>query len=153
MEQTATGIGPLLDRFDGVSRIALLRGGGLGDLMFALPAVPALKAAYPGSTVTLLGTPVHEALVSAAHTGLDDVMVLPVAEGVRPGHEDPAAMESFFRAARERKFDLAVQLHGGGRFSNPFLLQLQARHTVGSGTPDAAPLERTLPYVYYQHEP
>lgn len=153
MEQTATCIGPLLDRFDGVSRIALLRGGGLGDLMFALPAVPALKAAYPGSTVTLLGTPVHEALVSAAHTGFDDVMVLPVAEGVRPGQEDPAAMESFFHAARERQFDLAVQLHGGGRFSNPFLLQLRARHTVGSGTPDAAPLERTLPYVYYQHEP
>ncbi|MDR6414393.1 glycosyltransferase family 9 protein [Pseudarthrobacter sulfonivorans] len=153
MELTATGLGPLLDRFAGVSRIALLRGGGLGDLMFALPAVSALKAAYPGSAVTLLGTPVHEALVSDTHTGIDDVMVLPVAEGVRPGQEDPAATAAFFSAARERQFDLAVQLHGGGRFSNPFLLRLQARHTVGSATPDAAPLERTLPYTYYQHEP
>lgn len=152
MERTA-GVGPLLDRFDGVSRIALLRGGGLGDLMFALPAVSALKAAYPGSTVTLLGTPVHEALVAATHTDVDDVMVLPVAEGVRPGREDPAAVAAFVGAAYERQFDLAVQLHGGGRFSNPFLLQIQARHTVGSGTPDAAPLERTLPYTYYQHEP
>ena len=153
MEQTAGGVGPVLGRFAGVSRIALLRGGGLGDLMFALPAVSALKAAYPGSTVTLLGTPVHEALVAATHTAVDDVMVLPVAEGVRPGPEDPAAVAAFFGAARERQFDLAVQLHGGGRFSNPFLLQIQARHTVGSGTPDAAPLERTLPYTYYQHEP
>ena len=153
MEQTTTGIGPLLDTFPDVSRIALLRGGGLGDLMFALPAVSALKAAYPGSTVTLLGTPIHESLVSATRTYVDDVMVLPVAEGVRPGQEDPAAVAAYFDAARERQFDLAVQLHGGGRFSNPFLLQLQARHTVGSGTPDAAPLERTLPYTYYQHEP
>ncbi|GAC1455945.1 MAG: glycosyltransferase family 9 protein [Pseudarthrobacter sp.] len=152
MERTA-GVGPLLDRFDGVSRIALLRGGGLGDLMFALPAVSALKAAYPGSTVTLLGTPVHEALVAATHTDVDDVLVLPVAEGVRPGREDPAAVAAFVGAAHERQFDLAVQLHGGGRFSNPFLLQIQARHTVGSGTPDAVPLERTLPYTYYQHEP
>lgn len=152
MERTA-GVGPLLDRFDGVSRIALLRGGGLGDLMFALPAVSALKAAYPGSTVTLLGTPVHEALVAATHTDVDDVMVLPVAEGVRPGREDPAAVAAFVGAAYERQFDLAVQLHGGGRFSNPFLLQIQARHTVGSGTADAVPLERTLPYTYYQHEP
>src|SRR6476661_1158634 len=120
MERTA-GVGPLLDRFAGVSRIALLRGGGLGDLMFALPAVSALKAAYPGSTVTLLGTPVHEALVAATHTAVDDVMVLPVAEGVRPGREDPAAVAAFVSAARERQFDLAVQLHGGGRFSNPFL--------------------------------
>jgi ADP-heptose:LPS heptosyltransferase len=153
MEQTAGGVGPVLGKFAGVSRIALLRGGGLGDLMFALPAVSALKAAYPGSTVTLLGTPIHESLVSATHTDVDDVMVLPAAEGVRPGPEDPAAVAAFFGAARERQFDLAVQLHGGGRCSNPVLLQIQARHTAGSGTPDAAPLERTLPYTYYQHEP
>jgi ADP-heptose:LPS heptosyltransferase len=153
MEQTAGGVGPVLGRFAGVSRIALLRGGGLGDLMFALPAVSALKAAYPGSAVTLLGTPIHEALVATTHTDVDDVMVLPAAKGVRPGPEDPAAVAAFFGAARERQFDLAVQLHGGGRFSNPFLLQVQARHTAGSGTPDATPLERTLPYTYYQHEP
>jgi ADP-heptose:LPS heptosyltransferase len=51
------------------------------------------------------------------------------------------------------ELDLAVQLHGGGRFSNPFLLRLGARHTVGARTPDAAQLERNLPYAYYQHEP
>jgi ADP-heptose:LPS heptosyltransferase len=153
MERTVGGVGPVLERFAGVSRIALLRGGGLGDLMFALPAVSALKAAYPGSAVTLLGTPAHEALLAATHTPLDDVMVLPAAEGVRPGPEDPGALATFFGAARARQFDLAVQLHGGGRFSNPFLLQVRARHTVGSATPDAEPLERTLPYTYYQHEP
>jgi ADP-heptose:LPS heptosyltransferase len=153
MERTVGGVGPVLERFAGVSRIALLRGGGLGDLMFALPAVSALKAAYPGSTVTLLGAPVHEALAAATRTPIDDVMVLPVAEGVRPGPEDPAAVAAFFDAARDRRFDLAVQLHGGGRFSNPFLLQVRARHTVGSATPDAVPLERTVPYTYYQHEP
>ena len=45
---------------------------------------------------------------------------------------------------RARRFDLAVQVHGGGRYSNPFLLRLGARHTVGTRTPDAAELERTL---------
>jgi ADP-heptose:LPS heptosyltransferase len=54
---------------------------------------------------------------------------------------------------RQEAYDLAVQLHGGGRFSNPFLLRLGARHTVGTRTPDAASLERTVPYLYYQHEP
>lgn len=147
------GVGPVLEKFPDIARIALLRGGGLGDLMFALPAVSALKAAYPGSTVTLLGTPLQEALVSGTCTPLDDVMVLPFAEGVRPGKEEPAAVELFVNSARERHFDLAVQLHGGGRYSNPFLLQLGARHTVGSATADAVPLERTLPYTYYQHEP
>jgi ADP-heptose:LPS heptosyltransferase len=49
-------------------------------------------------------------------------------------------------------FDLAAQIHGGGRHSNPFLLRLGARHTVGTRTDDAAALERNLPYAYYQHE-
>ena len=150
---TGHGIGPVLEPFSGVSRIAVLRGGGLGDLMFALPAVAALKAAYPGASVTLLGTPVHAELLSQTAGPVDETVILPFAEGVRPGPEDDDELERFFAAMRARNFDLAVQLHGGGRYSNPFLLRLGARHTVGTRTPDAAPLERTVPYVYYQHEP
>jgi ADP-heptose:LPS heptosyltransferase len=147
------GVGPVLEKFDNVSRIVVLRGGGLGDLIFAIPAMAALKAAYPGSTLTLLGTPVHAALLKAVISPVDEVCVLPFAEGVRPGPEDPAALEAFFQDMRARRFDLAVQVHGGGRFSNPFLLRLGARHTVGTRTADAASLERTIPYLYYQHEP
>ncbi len=53
---------------------------------------------------------------------------------------------------RAERFDLALQMHGGGRNSNPFLLQLGARITAGSATPDAPRLDFTLPYVYWQHE-
>lgn len=152
----STGVGPVLEKFDGVSRIAVLRGGGLGDLMFALPAVAALKAAYPGATVTMLGTPLHAALAAEVETPMDEVCVLPFAEGVRPpgGYdvEDPDLQAAFFADMQSRGFDLAVQLHGGGRYSNPFLQKLGARHTVGTRTPDAVALERVLPYLYYQHE-
>jgi ADP-heptose:LPS heptosyltransferase len=84
---------------------------------------------------------------------VDETVILPFAEGVRPGPEDDGELERFFADMRAKNFDLAVQLHGGGRYSNPFLLRLGARHTVGTRTPDAAPLERTVPYLYYQHEP
>ncbi|MEZ2390348.1 glycosyltransferase family 9 protein [bacterium RCC_150] len=147
------GVGPVLERFDGVSRIVVLRGGGLGDLIFAIPAMAALKAAYPGATITLLGTPVHKALIEATKSPVDEVRILPFSEGVRPGYEDPDELDRFFAEMREQRFDLAVQLHGGGRYSNPFLLRLGARHTVGARTADAASLERTVPYLYYQHEP
>jgi ADP-heptose:LPS heptosyltransferase len=150
---TGQGIGPVLEPFSGVSRIAVLRGGGLGDLMFALPAVAALKAAYPGATVTLLGTPVHAELLSQTAGPVDETVILPFSEGVRPGPEDDGELERFLADMTARNFDLAVQLHGGGRYSNPFLLRLGARHTVGTRTPDAVPLERTVPYLYYQHEP
>jgi ADP-heptose:LPS heptosyltransferase len=103
--------------------------------------------------VTLLGTPIHAALVAATEGPVDDVEVLPFAKGVRDGDEDPEAIAAFYQEMQERKFDLAVQMHGGGRFSNPFLLKLGARHTVGTRTPDAERLERNLDYIYYQNEP
>lgn len=147
------GVGPVLEKFTNVSRIAVLRGGGLGDLMFALPAMSALKAAYPEASLTLLGTPMHAELLSQTSGPVDETVILPFSEGVRPGTEDKDELESFFSRMRSRNFDLAVQVHGGGRYSNPFLLRLGARHSVGTRTPDAARLERTVPYLYYQHEP
>ncbi|WP_457950162.1 glycosyltransferase family 9 protein [Pseudarthrobacter sp. alpha12b] len=152
-DQIGVGVGPVLEKFNAVSRIVVLRGGGLGDLIFAIPAMAALKAAYPASTITLLGTPIHQALLGAVESPVDEVVVLPFAEGVRPGEEDADELDRFFADMRGRNFDVAVQLHGGGRYSNPFLLRLGARHTVGTRTADAASLERSIPYLYYQHEP
>lgn len=157
------GVGPVLEKFQDIRRIAVLRGGGLGDLIFTYPALHALKSAYPDATVTLLGTPVHSAVAAATTGPLDEVVMLPVARGVHDGPrngerfaddaEDVAAQEAFFADMRARKFDLAVQMHGGGRFSNPFLLRLGARHTAGTRTRNAGQLERNLDYIYYQNEP
>lgn len=146
------GIGPILGRFEDVRRIAVLRGGGLGDMMFAVPAIESLAAAYPEAEITLLGTDAHAVLFRGRPGPVHRVEPLPYAHGVRPGPEDPEAVEDFMERMRARKFDLAVQLHGGGRNSNPFLLRLGARHTVGTRTEDAAALERSIPYLYYQHE-
>ncbi|GGH45514.1 LPS biosynthesis-related glycosyltransferase [Microbacterium album] len=141
-------------RFDDVLKIAVLRGGGLGDLLFAMPAVDALAEAYPEAEIVLLGTPMHRELLQDRPGPVARVEVLPRARGVygADGEDDPRATGVFMQRMRGEAFDLACQLHGGGRYSNPFLLALGARHTVGTATADAAPLERTLPYVYYQHE-
>ncbi|MCU1541468.1 MAG: glycosyl transferase, family 9 [Arthrobacter sp.] len=152
-EVVGWGVGPVLEKLPDITKIAVLRGGGLGDLMFALPAVAALRAAYPQASLTLLGTPLHRELLLSTHGPVRDVRVLPFAEGVRPGPEDAVEVERFFSAMAAEQFDLAVQLHGGGRFSNPFLLRLGARYSAGLRTADAADLDRSVPYVYYQHEP
>ena len=146
-------MGDLGPRFPDVHRIAVLRGGGIGDLMFVLPAVESLLVAYPGAEVTLLGMPSHAALLADRPAPFAAVEVLPVHPGVREGGPpDPAATETFVARARERAFDLAVQAHGGGGNSNPFLLRLGARHTIGTAAPGAPRLERDLAYRYYQHE-
>lgn len=107
---------------------------------------------WPPATITLLGLPLHAALFNGRPGPVSEVVVVPPANGVRAGQEEPDQLKRFFEGVRNRSFDLAVQLHGGGRNSNPFLLSLGARHTVGTRTEDAAALERTIPYVYYQHE-
>lgn len=140
--------------FDEVLKIAVLRGGGLGDLIFALPAIEALAVAYPQAEIVLLGTRMHERLLSDRPGPVARVEVLPHTRGVNSGDDatDEIATASFLRRMSNERFDLACQLHGGGRYSNPFVRALKARHSVGTATPDAVLLDRTLPYLYYQHE-
>jgi len=137
--------------FDDVREIAVLRGGGLGDLMFAVPAFEALAAAYPDARITLLGSPSAPAVLRGRTDAVHAFEELPVAPGVRESGDDAPDVDEFF-ARLTGRFDLAVQVHGGGRNSNPFLLRLGARHTVGTATEDAEVLERWVRYVYYQHE-
>ncbi|MFC0438232.1 glycosyltransferase family 9 protein [Kutzneria buriramensis] len=143
-------------RFDDVHRIAILRGGGPGDLMFVHPAAHALRNAYPEAEIVLLGTAAHAELLAGRPGPIHRVLRLPVSKGIYeppPGQDDdPPTLHDFFQAALAERFDLACQLHGGGRWSNPFLRSLGARHTVGTRTPGAAVLTRWLPYRHYQHE-
>ncbi len=138
-----------------VERIAVLRSNGIGDFIVAIPALAAVRAAYPNAHVTYLGTTWHPELLTGRPGPWDDVVVVPRYPGVRDSDEttrDTPEVRAFFEEQRERRYDLALQLHGGGGNSNPFVAALGARVTAGSRAPGAPPLDRAIPYVYYQHE-
>lgn len=138
-----------------VRKIAVLRANGIGDYVFAVPALDALRAAYPAAEIVLLGKAWHAAFLRERPGAVDRVVVIPPTPGVGETpdtHPPPAAPERFFAEMARERFDLVLQLHGGGRHSNPFARRLGARLTAGLRTPDAAPLDRWLPYVYFQHE-
>ncbi|MCK0508386.1 glycosyltransferase family 9 protein [Aromatoleum anaerobium] len=142
-------------RFAEVATIAVLRPNGVGDFVFALPALAALRETYPQARIVLLGKPWHKVFLDSRTPLVDEVVALPPVPGVGapPGAIcDAGAIESFCALLRRRGFDLACQMFGGGRYSNPFLLRLDARHTVGLRTPGAAALERSLLYVPWQNE-
>jgi ADP-heptose:LPS heptosyltransferase len=136
----------------------VLRANALGDFMFVLPALDALRAAYPDAEITLLGAPWHARLMAGRPGPVDRVLVVPPSPGIRAADPDEAGTSALAGAASGtwpppgERFDLAVQLHGGGRNANPFVSALGARLTVGLRAEDAPPLDRWIRYVYYQPE-
>ncbi len=145
--------GALPDVLPGVRKIAVLRANALGDFVFALPALAALRAAYPHAEMVLLGRAWHAAFLAGRPSPVDRVVpVPPAAFDDDPSRVEPREREALLARLRAEHFDLAIQMHGGGRNSNPFVLEVGAHTTAGTATADAAPLDRAVPYVYYQSE-
>ncbi len=138
-----------------VRKIAVLRANAIGDLLFALPAIGAVRSAYPEAEIVLLAARWHEAFLTGRPGPVDRVVPIPPSRGVRGEpdvDEDPGELERFFAAMVEEEFDLALQMHGGGRYSNPFMHRLEARLTAGARTEDAPALDRWVRYAYLQPE-
>jgi ADP-heptose:LPS heptosyltransferase len=134
---------------DDVRKIAVLRPSAVGDFVFALPALQALKQAWPDAELVLAGKAWQHTFLQHRPGPVDRVVVVPPVPGVGAPPEtraDTVAVQRFIEAMRAERFDLALQMVGGGRHSNPFLLRFGARLTVGARTPDAATLDRWIPY-------
>jgi ADP-heptose:LPS heptosyltransferase len=136
-----------------IRRLAVLKAGGLGDLLFAMPALEALRAAYPWAEIVLLTSHAGAELLRGRPGPVDRALPVPPFEGpeVHTG-ESAARLERFCAGMRAQRFGIALQLHGGGANSNPLLLRLGARLTAGLTAPGTPPLDRTAPYVYFQSE-
>lgn len=104
---TVQAFGELWPPFSGVRRIAVLRGGGLGDLLLAMPAVESLAAAYPKAEITLLGSALHAELLHGRPSPFSSIEILPQGLGMGPGVADPLETSQFLHRMQARRFDLA----------------------------------------------
>lgn len=156
MPDTLPLLSPMGPRLKRVKRIAVLRGGGVGDVLLALPALEALATAYPEASIELLGMPIHTQVFAGRPSQVSVVHELPFTPGLRSdyggGDSGPDQIFEFFDAMRARAYDLAVQMHSGGAESNPFTRQLGALTTIGSQADNAPALDHVVPYRHHQHE-
>jgi ADP-heptose:LPS heptosyltransferase len=138
-----------------VQKIVVLRALVLGDLIFILPALEALRNAYPQAKIVYIGRPWAVDFLHDRLPWVDEVI------GIRPAptaHEDfgflihPDDSAALFPRLQAEQFDLAFQMQGGGKSSNPLLQQFGARLNIGSREVGAIALDRWLPHDYYQHD-
>ena len=110
-------------------KIAVLRARGLGGLLGTVPVLRALDAAFSDARITLIALPAARGFAARLRRYLAEFAEFPGFPGMpeRELHDLPG----FFGAMRAHGFDLALQLHDSGRFSNPFVALLQAKACAG----------------------
>lgn len=138
-----------------VRKIAVVRANALGDYIFAVPALEALKLQYPDAELVYLGNAWHRSFLTNRPGPVDRVVVVPKCYGIpheRDRVENEKEVGRFFEEMQGEGFDIALQMHGGGRHSNPFTIRLGAKLAVGFQDSDAPPLDINVPYHLYQHE-
>ncbi len=136
-------------------RIAIVRAlPGLGDMLCAVPAWRALRAAWPNAHITLIGLPSARWVASRFGQYIDRVAVMPGFPGLV---DQPLAVEdvpAFLTAMQHERFDLALQMHGSGTTSNVLTMLLGAHTAAGfvvSGHYRPHP-QMFIPYPTHEHE-
>ncbi len=91
-------------------RILLVRLRLIGDVVFTTPILHALRRQFPSAELVYLVEPAAAPVV-AGNPALSDVVVVPRRKGWRRVVDDL----TIARRLRARRFDVAVDLHGGPR--------------------------------------
>jgi ADP-heptose:LPS heptosyltransferase len=112
-------------------RIAVLRALQLGDMLCAVPALRALRRAFPNAHVTLVGLPWARDFVQRFGHLVDELLEFPGYPGLPERTVDLAGLPGFFAEAQAARFDVALQLHGNGVITNPVLIGMGARLNGG----------------------
>lgn len=125
-----------------VRRIAVLRALQLGDLLCAVPALRALRGAYPDAEIALIGLP-WAAGWTQRLPHVDRWFEFPGYPGLPERPPDLRALPLFIALMQECRFDLLLQMHGAGSIVNPLCAALGARQVVsfcrrGDWWPDEA---------------
>lgn len=148
-----TAVPPLAD--PSVRRVAIVRlRVGLGDLLASVPALRALRAQRPDLAVTVITWTETVPILARQAAYVDDLLDFPGYPGIPEREPRAGAWASFLAEARDRRFDLALQMYGGHPAANEVTGALGARLTGGFLPPGrwAGDPRTHLPYPVHRHE-
>ncbi|WP_423282077.1 glycosyltransferase family 9 protein [Caldimonas sp. KR1-144] len=113
-----------------IERIVVLRALMLGDMLCATPALRAIRHHYPKARICLVGLG-WAGPWAARLDCVDEFIALPGYPGFPETPADVRALPDFLAQVQDRRFDLAIQLHGSGAIVNPLLACFGARNMIG----------------------
>lgn len=118
-------------------QVAVFRALMLGDMLCATPALRTLRHALPGAHILLVGLPWAREWAERLDS-VDEFMDFPgwpgLPEGPRP---QPRELLQLLQGLRQRRLDLALQLHGSGVIVNPLVKAFGAARMAGFAGPEA----------------
>ena len=138
---------PLLQQ-PGIDSVVVFRALQLGDMLCAVPALRALRAALPHARITLVGLPWAEQFAARFSNYIDDFLVFPGHPGLGEQPLQQSLLPSFYNTLQSRQYSLALQLHGSGEISNGIVRDFGARLAAGYAAA-ALPEEEDFLYLPY----
>jgi ADP-heptose:LPS heptosyltransferase len=126
---------------------------GLGDQLCLVPALRALRQALPYAEVTLCGLAETRWMLDRFPPYVDKYVEFPGYPPVAEKPDDEGHLPPFLAWAREESFDLAIQAHGSGVATNPFVALLGARMVLAHALPGQFRPDPSLTRDWVPHEP
>lgn len=116
---------------DSIKTIAIFRALQLGDFLCAIPAIRALRSAYPSAEVSYIGLPGMEAIINRFPHYFNHFIPFPGYPGLPEQGFDQQAFDLFLKDMQHRSFDLVLQMHGNGSIVNPLVQSMNAKYAAG----------------------
>ncbi|MFB9246115.1 glycosyltransferase family 9 protein [Massilia antarctica] len=135
------------------AKVVIFRALQLGDMLCAVPALRALRAAMPGSRISLVSLPWADQFARRFSAYIDEFIPFP---GHQAFPEQPARLDQlheFYAGMRARRFDLALQMHGNGQYSNAVVRAFGARAMGGFGAAPGGGDDCLIPFPDTGAEP
>ncbi len=114
-----------------IKKIAIFRALKLGDMLCVIPAIKALRAAYPEAEIVLLGLPWAKAFVGRFNMYFDRFIHFPGYKGLPEQAYNKNDLDDFINAMRLENFDLIIQMQGNGTIVNQLMFLFNAKHVAG----------------------
>ncbi|UOE52422.1 glycosyltransferase family 9 protein [Mucilaginibacter sp. SMC90] len=117
-----------------IKKIGIFRALQLGDLLCTIPAIRALRRAYPHAEIILLGLPWAKGFTKRFDHYFDRFFHFPGYPGLPEQDFDVKIFPAFIDRMQAEQFDLLLQMQGSGSVVNPMMELFGARHVAGFKT-------------------